>query len=216
MQDFHKRAGEQWKAALATLALGSRTQITWNDLTSIRSALAPFMGENFGHAHLPTGGGLDYHDVQLSPEAGCIEFKTSKKSVDVAKPRSLTLEYIADRPTESFLLLELDHLNPTSIHDSDSEEYVAKVGREEIVELGRGDYQPRFVWDQGFYGHDETGNEIPLPDNARLMTRWLRGKILFVVKGSIWNETSSTYNGQHNSMTANEIRKTIEGAMARA
>jgi hypothetical protein len=64
-------------------------------------------------------------------------------------------------------------------------------------------------------GPDENGDEIPVPDDARLTVRWLRGKVLLVAKGSLWNGDPAAYDGRHNGMTAAQIRITIERSLAK-
>jgi serine/threonine-protein kinase len=75
------------------------------------------------------------------------------------------------------------------------------------------DYVSREIWDRGFL-HDENGDEIPIPDNARLVMRLLQGKVLLVAKGSLWNSDPATYDGRHNTMTAAQIRRIIERSLA--
>ena len=82
-----------------------------------------------------------------------------------------------------------------------------------MLELAPSEYVERYVWDQGHLGYDESSREIPLPDDARLMTRWFDGKILFVTKGSMWNGTPATYDGRHDTMSAEQIRAMIERAL---
>lgn len=171
----------------------------WEGVGAIQRALEPIMLVN-NHAHLPTGGGLDYEAVRASREAGCLDFTVSGRARDRAKPARLTLEYIEEEPAESFLLLELAALTPR----------LSKLGglREEFLDLGD-DVVDRSAWDEGHLGYDEQGREIPLPEGAMLVTRWLGGKILFVTKGSRWNGTPQTYDGRHNEMSADEIRAMI-------
>jgi hypothetical protein len=99
------------------------------------------MGENRNHAHLPTGGGLDFLSVGPSAEPGCLEFMVGDRVVQIMKPRSLTLERI-DSAGNSFLLLELDNLDPSGVYgtdenepggDSDAER--AEQSSEELVEV---------------------------------------------------------------------------------
>jgi hypothetical protein len=85
---------------------------------------------------------------------------------------------------------------------------------EELVEVAPAEYVRRDALELGFLGHDENGDEIPIPDGARPIVRWLRGKVLLVAKGSLWNGDPANYNGRHNGMTAAQIRTTIERSLA--
>lgn len=181
---------------------------TWRGLQSICDVLQPFMAANMNHAHLPTGGGLDVLDVGPSAERGCLEFRVGERSAWVVRPESLTLEHIPASPIDSFLLLDLARLDPNDADDRQSD------NREEFLELKPGKYVEREVWDRGFLRYDEDGREVPLPSGCRLVTRWLKGKILIVAKGSLWNGTPATYDGEHNSMRSADIRATIERWLA--
>lgn len=155
------------------------------------------------HAHLPTGGGLDYEAVTASREAGCLDFAVGGRSRDRGKPARLTLEYIKEDPAESFLLLELATLTPRL---SETERL-----REEFLDLGD-DVVDRSAWDEGHLGYDEQGREIPLPAGAILVTRWLGGKILFVTKGSRWNGTPATYDGRQSERRERDLQELFRKA----
>jgi hypothetical protein len=213
-EDFHENSSAAWDAAVASAASGSPAPASkvWHGQQAIGQALAPFMGKNRNHAHLPTGGGLDFLSVGPSAaEPGCLEFTVGDRFVQIMKPRSLTLERI-DSPGNSFLLLELDNLDPSGVDGTDENEPDgdSDADSEELLEVARGEYVSRDVWDRGFLGHDKNGDEIPIPRDARCTVRWLQGKVLLVAKGSLWNGNPATYDGCHNGMAAAQIRSAIE------
>jgi hypothetical protein len=207
---FHEENAARWEAALRKTAgpVPARTSI-WVDASDIAAVLVNFMGANFAHAHLPTGGGLDFEEIAPAFERGCVEFRVEEKVADIAKPARLILWHFPGSPRNSFLLLELAKLKPSGVYQHAGES-------EELVDLGKMQYVNRSVWDAGFYGHDANGREKPLPAAARLVTRWLGGKILFVAKGSLWNRNSGTYDARHSRMTAEEISVAIESALHRS
>lgn len=208
--EFHEECRARWDEAVKSVAgSGKVDKLQWQSPTEMISTLSPFMGENRNHAHLPSGGGRDFLSVARSTEKACLDFDVSKRSVYIMKPAKLTLELI-DSPGQSFFLLELDHLAPSGLYDTDRERPRLS---EEVVELADGDYENREVWDRGFLDIDANGIAIPLPGEARLAVRWLSGKVLFVAKGSLWNGDPGTYDGRHNSMTASEIRGVIEKSL---
>lgn len=208
-EEFHRRAGEEWASAIQSLGIDHQASTTWSNVLSIEEALRPFVGKARNHAHFPTGGGQDFLSIRASREDRCLEAMTSERGAEVFKPRSLILEHFPYRPQESFLLLDLEPLAPTGVYDRNR-------GSEELVDVpGRG-YLSREVWDRGYLGYDEYERELPIPEDARLVTRWLEGKILLVANGSLWNSTPATYDGRHNHMSATEIRQMIERALARA
>lgn len=220
LEDFHRERRDAWDRAIASLAgPNSPATIVWKGRADIAAALEPLMGINNNHAHLPTGGGMDFEAVRRSAEPGCLEFLAGGRTGYIVKPRKLTLERI-DSPGNSFLLLELDELAPTDTYDDGEDqaedEEVAKRdrGSEELLEVAPGEYEDRGLWDRGFLGYDEGGREIPMPDEARIVVRWLRGKILFVAKGSLWNGSPRTYGGEHDKFSAYQIRQAIERALA--
>ena len=222
LDDFHKTSCAAWDAAVASASSGSAAPASrvWRGDQEISQALDPFMRENCSHAHLPTGGGVDFLSVRPSAaEPGCLEFTVGDRFVQIMKPRSLTLERI-DSPGNSFLLLELDNLDPSGVDgtdenepDGDSDAEHAELSSEELLEVAPAEYVSRDVWDRGFLDHDENGEEIPIPHDARLTVRWLQGKVLLVAKGSLWNRVHATYDGRHNGMTAAQIRSTIERSL---
>jgi hypothetical protein len=224
LDDFREISRASWDAAVASAASGSAASasIVWRGHQAICQALTPFMGSNRNHAFLPTGGGFDFLSVGPSAEPGCLEFMVADRFVHIMKPRSLTLERIASAG-DSFLLLELDNLDPFSgvygtdenEPDGDSDAEHAEQSSEELVEVAPAKYVNRDAWDQGFLDHDENGCEIPIPDDARAIVRWLRGKVLLVAKESLWNGVPGTYDGRHNGMTAAQIRTTIERSLAK-
>jgi hypothetical protein len=214
--DFHQKTRATWVTAINEVGgPASPSSMTWRGLDAIMAALTPFVGPAYSHAHLPTGGGMDFLTVAPSHERGCLEFEVSERMVYLMKPRALTLERIDLAPAESFLILELDELRPSGVYERrDDGRY--ERSSEELVEIEAGEYLDREIWDRGFLDIDEDGREVPIPRSARLMVRWFRGKVLIVVKGSLWNGTAATYDGRHNKMSAAQIREVIERSILRS
>src|SRR5262245_18825621 len=161
IDEFHERSRAAWDAAVARISgPGAAATIVWRGRQEIIQALAPFMGQNCNHAHLPTGGGLDFLSIGPSVEPGCLEFM-SDRVVQIMKPRSLTLERI-DSAGNSFLLFELDDLNPSGVYEADKNEMDgdndadrADLSSEELLELAPAYYVSRDVWNRGFLDHDD-------------------------------------------------------------
>lgn len=214
---FHARSLAAWTHAVDTIDPDDSTSKAWTSRSAIITALEPFMGLNNNHAHLPSGGGHDFTSVGLAREPGCIEFGIGSSTAYIVKPKRLTLERIEEAVQESFLLLELDDLSPSGAYEADDDDdedgtsrFIIEHGSEELLEVAPGEYVERGVWDRGYLGHDAQGRERPLPRSARLVVRWLRGKILLVAKGSLWNGDSGTYDGRHNRASSTAIRNVIE------
>lgn len=213
--DFHARSLRLWISAVRKVNPAGVPSLGWSEPAAIIRTLRPFLGQNCNHAHLPSGGGHDILEVKPSVERGCLEFKITEGLAYVVRPIRLTLEVIESEPGESFLLLELGALprmtnyEPSEGLDADIRERL--LGSEELLELTPGEYFDRSLWDE-----NEGPDGEPLPDSARLVVRWMRGKILFVAKGSRWNGSSRTYRGIHNGMSATDIRSLIERSISRA
>jgi hypothetical protein len=209
--EFREEVAKFWTSTIASIFGRTIPQsATWRGVDDIREIYVPFMARDRNHAHLPTGGGLDLRRVADSCEDGCIEFSVGDRAALVLKPRALTFEYIPESPIDSFLLLDLAELQPVVAERSDD-----RYPLEEVAELTPCNYVERGVLDQGFLGYDENGREIPIPEGRRVVMRWLNGKILLVAKRSLWNGTKETYDGRHNKMSAEQIRKLIENGLSR-
>jgi hypothetical protein len=213
MSNTEMQAGfnKKWDKAIQDVRPHTEETLEWHSAHEIQTVLAGFMGENSNHAHLPDSGGMDFLSVSGSHVEGFLEFGFGERKFYWLKPLKLTLERLNSNGN-SFLLLELSKIGKIAedglisiIETSDQ-----SCGSQALLELSPGEYVDWDCWNQGFLGHDEYGNEIPIPDSARLITRAFSGKILFVSKGSFWNIIPATYDGRHSKMTSLQIRETIE------
>lgn len=212
-EDFHTRARADWVRSISTV-IGSppASSTTWQRRSDIVNALSPIMGSNRNHALLPDGGGMDIDGIAVSQESGCLDLLLGRRTIYRVKPRNLVLEWIDSNPAESFFLLELNELGLSGAYPEDEEDEgrTRRLAMEEYVETGDGEVYGRSAWDD-----NETPDGRPLPDDAKLVVRLLRGKVLFVTKGSIWNGNPGTYDGRHSNMTSARIREIIESVIAR-
>jgi serine/threonine-protein kinase len=156
------------------------------------------------HVHHPDGGGFDLTGAMEGSEPGCITLDMQGIGV-VVLPRELTLTIPEQDPlTEwAYYRLETGDLAPTGIYEE------VRRDREELVEMAPRAYIHRMHWDTGCYGSDEKGHSIPLPKEARLVFRYLRGPFLIVAKGSTYNASRLTYDGQHAMTTADQFKRMI-------
>lgn len=205
---FFEEEAKNWCSAFSDLSWNGKTSKSWTGSTEVGTVLNQFLGRNLGHAHYPTGGGLDWLKAGPSRERDCLAVWVSEKMLDIFRPSRMVAEYFPQAELESFLLIELEQL------DALEEKTPSSEPRQEFLELTEKGYVDRSIWDQGFLEIDENGDEIPLPDDARLVTRWLQGKILLVAKGSIWNGDPTTYDGRHNNMSSAQIQAAIEKSMS--
>lgn len=115
VSDFHAKARSEWIAKINMNVPAGDHSRTWTTPHSIAEVLQPFMGSSANHGHLPTGGGFDFLNVSLSHEPGCLEFGVSGSTFLLAKPRRLVLERIDRDAAQSFLMLELEDLDPSGV-----------------------------------------------------------------------------------------------------
>lgn len=201
VEEYRQQARTRWVEALDR-ACGPTPPASaeWHDLIEIERVLLSFVGADLAHAHLPNGGGLDFKAIELSSEDGCLTFEAGDRRAFVLKPAKLRLEYIAEHPAESFLLIDANIMRPLL--------GPPHRGIEEVLDLGDGQYVDRQHWAEGTYGHDGE-DDAPLPEEARLTTRHLGGVIMLVSKGSFWNRAPGTYNGEHAELEPDMIRELI-------
>lgn len=195
--DFKTFARARWVETINQFAPDGDMTIEWTKIDEIIAVLAPFMGSGKNHTHLPRGGGFDFLSVSRSPEKGCVEFGISGETAVVARPRRLVLERLASDPVQSFLMLELDELKPSAVNEEDAQA-AQEHRQEEVIDIGRG----RYV---GLDADDDA-----LPDGARTVLRLFNGQLMFVTKGSLWNGSSQTYRGTHDTGTHSEIRSLVQ------
>lgn len=220
IEDDRRRWRATWSATVEKAIGPLRPScVTFTGPDAIARALQPFV-RTVNHMYLPSSGGLDLKAVRVGTEPGTLEFVTSERGLRVASPATMTIEYIAADPAESFIVIDLARLEPTDVYveDEDGEREYNDIDtvpprREELLEIAPGDYVARGLLDAGYLGHDDNGFEIPLPDDWRLISRQFDGRFMLVTKGSIWNRIPATYDGRHESMTTAQIRNLIERAI---
>lgn len=203
-REFKTRNAEAWCNAIETSLGGYPPDTaTWTDPRSIVHVLEPFLKKNLDHAMLPGGGGLDLEGISLSRESGCLDLFSGERSSILVSPKSITFEYIFWAPSESFFLMDLYELDPSGVYESVASE------SEPLLEID-GEYRDYAESERGFIGYDTEGIEIPVPEDARLVFRKLRGKILIVAKSGCWNSLQDTYDARHVTMTSYQVREFIE------
>lgn len=198
-----------WRNAVEKIFSDSRPKsASWTDRAEIIRVLSFVAHSNLNHCFIPSGGGMDLVGVRKSWEDDCIELLWSPKSLVVIKPKILQFENFPGYPSLSYFRIEAAPLLPIE----KTNEGESQRTHEELAEVFPRDYRERWVWDTGYYEHDENGHEIPLPKNARVVVRFLRGSFVIFAKGSIYNHLKGNYdayNAQHEKMGAKEFRNFI-------
>lgn len=183
---------------------------SWHDLDDIINILNKAgTGAVTNHLFIPSGGGLDVTSAKRSVEDGCIEIHFGGLTT-ICRPEGLYLETFAEQPDHmwSYFRIETNELEPSGVYDS------LTFNHEELTELRPKEYVDLISWDHGVYGYDEYGDELPLPRNARPVSRYFRGAFVIFAKGSLYNFNTRTYDARHNKMSATGFRKHIESVIA--
>ena len=206
--DFDIRNKAEWSKNIEKVfGIDSPQSARWTDLDEMLHVLTPFMGQNLNHTLLPGNGGLDMESIAQSAEPDCLEFSSGDRLAEIFRPTTLFFEHFSESKWNSFFLIETQTLQPCGVYEESNGEY------EEVLEIAPAEYMDRSYHDIGNLGYDENGRKIPLPENWRVVSRYMQGKFLVVAKRSIWNRVSATYDGRHNHMTAQQIREQIQNAI---
>lgn len=205
---FRAKNLQLWEETLHDIfPSGIPSSMVWTGINDILRVLDKLGRPELNHTFLPSGGGLDLGSVDLSSESGCIELQWHDSYVSIVKVDVLSFESFGEDYEWAYFRLDSRHLNPSGVYGSNSDI------REELTELRPGQYVERYVWDQGFYGYDESGDELPLPDEARTVSRYFSGSFVIFAKGSIYNRISGTYDARHNKMNREQFRSHIQKAI---
>jgi serine/threonine-protein kinase len=150
---------------------------------------------------------MDLIGVSKSLEKDCIELRWGRRWISIVKPRILQFESFPGFPSLSYFRLETQELKPWT-EDLNPGKYL----HEELAEIFPMEYRERWVLDAGYYGHDENGVEIPIPEDTRTATRYFGGSFVIFAKGSAYNSLKGkydAYNAQHNQVDAQGFRDFI-------
>lgn len=195
--DFQKSNLSQWKYVQKKL-FGEiiPDRASWSSVEDVVSVLN-LLGRmpNLNHMFIPSGGGIDLESVEIANENGCIVL--NELGTSIVKPKRLIAENISKDYEWSYFRLELDELKPI-FGD-------VLFDLEEITEDVPGHYVP---WICGNYGHYEDGTQ--LPENYRIVSRYIKGNFVIFLKTSIYNKIDGTYDARHNIVNADEFREYIK------
>ena len=178
---FEIRSVDFWKSAIQNIFPNSRPKSTsWTNLAEIIGVLSHVADGNWNYCFLPSRGGMELDGVRKSLEENCIELVWSCESVAIIRPKILQFENFPGYPSLSYFRIETAPLTPVG---------KMELGQlyEELAEIFPGEYRDRWVLDAGYYDHDESGVEIPLPENTRCVCRYFRGSFVIFAKGSAYN-----------------------------
>lgn len=193
----------KWTEAIESIfPNGTPDYCVWYRLEHIVCILNSLGKPSLNHTLLPGGGGLDLTGAKTSVEMGCIELDLNG-TTHIAKPMRLVFRTTFVEHEWSYFWLETKNLSLTHIEGAS----VDSIGREYLTELDAvnrpGHYVTPDAWENSYNPEEGVGSE--LPRNARPVSRYTNGTFLIVAKTSIYNQTTSTYDGRHDRMSEEEF-----------
>lgn len=209
-QDFHKWNLAQWERVIKDIFPAAIPQYChWEEIEEIiriLNIIGP--SDNINHMLFPGGGGLDLMGAEASSEENCIELELNGLAY-IVKPSRLLFYSFGGQHEWAYFRLETNTLEPSGLYEPQD----LLKPHENVVEIEPNQYLPVTVLTRNNYGYDEEGNEIPLPDSARVITRCFSGAFLVVAKRSPYNLLIETYDGRHSNMAAAEFYEYIKSLM---
>lgn len=200
--DFAIKNNKDWEKIHQSIFGGNiPNNCQWTDIDDIINILNKIGNVRASnHMFFASGGGLDLEGAKKSHEKDCIELLTGISYI--IKPKSLTFEFIDKDFEWNYFRLEADNLTPSGVY----KKLLADSYIEEVLELTPLKYVDRYHWDENEYDGQK------LPKSARPIVRILKGSLVIFKKTSIYNQTSSTYDGRHDKLGADGFKKHIMDA----
>jgi len=203
--NYSKAQASDWNFLNKQLfGLASPESSIWKDINKIVEVLN-VVGTTpaYNHMIFSDTGGLDFNYAELAAEEGCIYLHTTFDFCFVVKPKCLCYEGFGENYRWNYFLLELDKMDPI-IKESDIVDY------EYLVEDTPAHYVDATYVQYGVYDYD---TEVPLPQGYKLVSRYLKGKFLIVMKDGPYNKISGTYDGRHGMCSSLKFREYIENSI---
>jgi serine/threonine protein kinase len=199
-EDNEKAQASEWKFLNRRLFRDNPPEsIMWRDKNKIINILN-IIGtlSAYNHMLFSDKGGLDFEKAEMANEDGCI-YIYAMGYCFLLKPKCLRFEGFKENYIWNYFLLEIDELSP--VFDSNVLDY------EFLVEDYPAHYVSARYAQYGVYDYD-SGKQ--LPDNYKVVNRYLKGKFLIILKSGPYNKINSTYDGRHGMCSSDEFRSYIE------
>lgn len=190
-EDEDKSQASDW-GFLRKQLFGSEGEIPdsakWSSQESIISVLNRIGKTNaFNHMYFSDGGGIDFNHAEIATESGCIYIYDDSSKCSLVKPKALEYEGFTNDIRWNYFILDLDELNPV-VYEPEARDC------ERLIEDHPGHYVDAKDSVYGVYDYD-TGE--PLPPESKVIFRYTKGRLLFVMKYGHYNHLSVTYDGRH-------------------
>jgi serine/threonine-protein kinase len=173
------------------------TGCIWTNKTDIITVLKMIGNTKASnHSFLPSGGGLDLLDANISSEFDdCIELNLGTLFY-ICEPENLQFESFGTDLTWSYFRLNNKNLKPLISDNSQRECF------EDLIELTNGEYVSRT--------EEDNDNDNVMEHFNRCVSRILSGSIVIFSKSSMYNREGGTYDGRHDKMSSIDFRKYIQ------
>lgn len=210
---FHHKNLHQWFEIQSKLFPASIPQrVLWEkieDIIGVLRIICTF--DNLNHMFYPDGGGNDLEDARFANEPGCIELDF--EFIHIIKPKRLLFESFGEDFTWNYFRLETEELEPSKVYKEhfNGKENEYRRSMEALTEVSPGEYEEYAYKENCYYDEDFDQEKLK---TMRNVSRWLNGSFVIFAKRSIYNLTSSTYDGRHNKMTTDKFREYIQKSIA--
>ncbi len=195
----HRKQANNW-SFLNKLLFAKTTPRTsiWDNIKDIKYVLN-IIGRIPAYSHLlfSNGGGLDYQKTELV-DTECLDIITDTFRNRI-KPKQLVFESFK-HSFWNYFLLELN--KQEVVVGTNVSEF-----EERVVEDLPNHYVSAVDACYGVYDYEKGGT---LPQNAKIIYRYLDGKFLIVLKSGPYNHIAETYDGRHGNCSNIEFREYIE------
>lgn len=213
-KQFRQKHLPKWEKLMKELfPYGIPEVCTWTSLSEIVEVLN-FVGERsvnereLNHMFFPSSGGLDLTGATFSVENQCIELH-SDGLFYIAKPKSLSFYSVNHNPDWMYFRLDTYDLKPSGVYEEISEEAI----REDVTEVAPGVYEHIGIWEYGYYQYPDVDEDVRLREDARVVTRFLKGSFVIFCKASLYNIIRGKYDAykaRHNQMSADQFYRHIK------
>ena len=211
-EEFRKNNLKEWDKMLNQLFNSHIPEnFVWNNMNEIIEKVN-FISQdsNLTYTLFPGGGGFDLCGAGTSVEPGCIElyFDEGEQGVSIVKPDRLIFQSFSEPFKFAYFRLEIKELEPSKV-------YSDRPGSdEELIEISPGEYADMNPSNANYYLHKKTGNEIPLPNTARVVSRHFSGSFVLFAKASPCKDILNADEERFSKMSADTFRENIAEGIA--
>lgn len=201
--NFNTSNIQEWEFVIHQISpIGIASDMSWSNPKQIVKVLKLLSSINsLNHMFMPSGGGMDLLDCNISNSPGFIELNFGYGYIVKIKPKKLTLNFFENNFEWNYFLLETETILPSGVYEYDD---ISEIYDESLLELSTDKYVESYHLNYGVY------KGKPLPSTARGIYLGLKGSYCIFAKGSTYNAIPQTYSAYQDKMSAEKFRKFIE------